>query len=147
MVTLRQFSALDAGVVREQMMPDAPMEEVLQTIQAWGSNAYQGKYFEMLALTVDDTIVGSVSLYAHTNRIASVGVEVFPGERGRGYATEGMRRIIETAKMRGYQVIQDQVRADNGASIALHEKLGFETDGYIYRNAKDRKVLIYLLCL
>ena len=147
MIALRQFSALDAAVLREKQMPDASMEEVLRTIRAWGTKTFQGKYFEMLALTAEDAIVGSVSLYGHTDEMASVGIEVFPDERGKGYATEGMRLIIETAKRRGYRIIQDQVRADNGASIALHEKLGFQTDGYIYRNAKGREILLYLLCL
>lgn len=147
MVTLRQFSNQDAEILQKKQMPDASMDEVLQTIQAWGSHGYQGRYFEMLALTADEAVVGCVSLYAHTDSIASVGVEVFSEERGKRYATEGMRLIIEIAKTRGYRVIQDQVRADNGASAALHEKLGFETDGYIYQNAKGRKVLIYLLCL
>ena len=85
MVKLRQFSALDAAIVQEKQMPDASMEEVLQTIQAWGTKTFQGKPFEMFALT-----------------------------------------------------------ADNGASIALHEKLGFQTDGYLYTNAKGRKVLLCL---
>lgn len=147
MVTVRQFSNLDAAVLREKQMPDASMEEVCQTIQAWATKSFQGRYLEVLALMDDDKVVGSISLYGRTDSIASVGAEVFPEERGKGYAAEGMRLILEIARKRGYRVIQDQVRVDNAASIALHEKLGFETDGYIYRNAHDRRVLIYLLCL
>ncbi len=55
--------------------------------------------------------------------------------------------MIEAAKGRGYQILQDLVRADNGASIALHEKLGFLTDGSVHTNAGGRQVLIYRLCL
>ncbi len=58
-----------------------------------------------------------------------------------------MRLMIEAAKGRGYQILQDLVRADNGASIALHEKLGFLTDGSVHTNAGGRQVLIYRLCL
>ena len=39
------------------------------------------------------------------------------------------------------------IYGDNVVSIALHEKLGFETDGYVYKNAKGRDVLIYSKCL
>ena len=147
MVGLRSFTEHDAAVIREKQMPDASLDEVLALIKEWESKTFQGRYFEMLALTADHTVVGSVSLYGLTDKIASVGMEVFPDERGRGYAAEGMRLIIEKARTRGYRVIRDQVRADNKASIALHEKLGFETDGYLYKNAKGREVLIYLLCL
>lgn len=147
MIGLRPFTDGDAAVIREKQMPSASMDEVRGMIEAWKSKTFRGKYFEMLALTADRAVVGSVSLYGHTEKIASVGMEVFPDERGKGYAAEGMRLILEKARERGYRVILDQVRSDNAASIALHEKLGFETDGYRYKNAKDREVLIYLLCL
>ena len=147
MVSLRPFTDDDAAVIREKWMPSASMEEISEMIRTWESKSFQGRYFEMLALTANDTAVGAVSLYGHTSTIASVGVEVFPDERSKGYASEGMRIMLEKAGRYGYRIIQDQVRADNAASIALHEKNGFETDGYLYQNAKGRKVLIYLLCL
>ena len=147
MIELRPFSQNDAALVRENMMPDASFEEAAALIEDWGTNRFAGKFFEMLALTVDGTVVGSVSLYEHTEKIASVGIEIFPGERGRGYASEGLRLMIEKAKGYGYRLLMDQVRADNLASISLHEKLGFETDAYVYKNARDRSVLLYMLFL
>ena len=147
MIALRPFTEHDAAILREKQMPSASIGEVSGMIKSWESKTFQGKYFEMLALTADHAVVGSISLYGRTERIASVGMEVFPDERGKGYAAKGMRLIIEHAKRLGYRVIQNQVGADNAASIALHEKLGFETDGYVYQNARDRRVLIYLLCL
>ena len=146
-IALRPFSHDDAAVIRENMMPDAPAEEVSALIEDWGTKRFAGKYFEMLALTVDGTVVGSVSLYEHTEKVASVGAEIFPGERGKGYATHGLRLLLEKARNLGYRLLMDQVRADNRASIALHEKLGFETDAYVYKNARDHSVLLYLLFL
>lgn len=147
MVSLRRFTAGDAPLLREKREKDASLEEVAAMIRSWESGSFQGRYFEMLALTEEGGVVGSVSLYGRTKSVASLGVEVFPDERGRGYAFEGMRAILELAKERGFGIVQDQVRVDNAASIALHEKLGFETDGYVFKNAKGRDVLIYLLCL
>ena len=147
MIGLRQFTMRDAEVLRDNGMPDASIEEVEGMISAWASGSFRGRYFEMFALTAEGAVVGSVSLYEHTKSVASIGAEVFAGERGRGYASEGMRLVIEKAASLGYRVIMDQVRADNAASIALHEKLGFETDGYRYKNAGGAEVLIYILCL
>ena len=147
MVSLRQFAEHDAAVIREKWMFTASTEEICRMIKEWKSRTFEGKYFEMLALTANDAVVGCVSLYEKTAGIASVGVEVFAGERGKGYAAEGVRLMLENAKRLGYRIIQDQVSADNAASIALHKKLGFETDGYLYVNARNRQVLLFLLCL
>ena len=42
--------------------------------------------------------------------------------------------MLEYAAKKGYKIILDQVRKDNLASIRLHKKLGFESDGYVYLN-------------
>ena len=146
-VCLRQFDIDDAELLRANQMSDATIEEVKEIIESWKSKTYQGKYFEMFALTVNDIVVGSISLYGREDKIASIGAEIFPDERGKGYAAEGLKLVMEKAKDKGYLLAQDQIRTDNAASIALHEKLGFETDGYVYKNSKGRDVLIYSKCL
>ncbi|MBO4563382.1 MAG: GNAT family N-acetyltransferase [Clostridia bacterium] len=146
MIILRPFNNNDADNLRINQMPDSSIEEVLSFIKKWVSKSYNCKYFEMLAITMDDAVVGSVSLFERSEHSASLGVEIFPEERGRGYASEAVKLMIEKARSLGYRVIIDQVRIDNQASIALHKKLGFETDGYIYKNAKDREVVLYFLC-
>ena len=146
-ICLQQFEYGDAELLRVNQMPDASIEEVRRIIESWKTKTFEGKYFEMFALTVNDAVVGSISLYGRADKIASIGAEIFPDERGKGYAVEGLKLVMEKAKGMGYLLAQDQVRADNAASIALREKLGFETDGYVYKNAKGRDVLIYSKCL
>ena len=51
--------------------------------------------------------------YEHTKRVVSIGVDVYPEERKKGYGTEGMRKIMDHARVLGYRIIQDQVRTDN----------------------------------
>ena len=58
-----------------------------------------------------------------------------------------MKLLLERAAASGYKLMLDQVSTENAPSKALHEKLGFETDGYIYKNAKGREVLLYLYLL
>ena len=146
MICLRKFEERDAAVLQKQM-PDAGPEEIADMIRAWQTDVYDGRSFEMFAITAEDAVVGSASLYGRSKSVASVGIEIFADERGNGYAKEGMRRILDAAKVRGYRIICDQVAADNKPSISLHETLGFETDAYPYRNAKGREVLLYLYCL
>ena len=55
-----------------------------------------------------------------------------------------MAVLIDSAASKGYRIMLDQVRKDNQASIKLHEKLGFESDGYTYRNQKNNEIILYI---
>ena len=147
MIGIRHFTEHDAEIIRQKQYPEASITDIREMISEWEAHTHQGRYFEMFAITADNTVAGSVSLYEHSKSVASIGVEVFPDERGKGYAAEGMRLMMKHAGDLGYRVIQDQVRTDNPASIALHNRLGFETDGYVFKNAKGKDVLLYLFCL
>ena len=147
MINIRHFTEHDAEIIQQKQYQETPITDIRGMISEWETNTFRGKYFEMFAITADDTVVGSVSLYEHSKSIASVGVEIYPDQRGKGYAAEGMRLIINHARGLGYRIIQDQVRTDNQASIALHNSLGFETDGYVFKNAKNKDVILFLFCL
>ena len=147
MISLRPFTAHDAAGIRQNQYPEIPISDIQRMIAEWETRSYQGKRFEMYAITVDDVVVGSVSLYERTKSVASIGVEVYPSERRNGYASEVMKLIINRVRTLGYRVILNQVRTDNEASIVLHKRLGFETDGTVYRNAKGNDVFLYLFCL
>lgn len=147
MINIRHFTEHDATIIQQKQYTETSITDIHEMISEWEMKAYQGKYFEMFAIIANDAIVGSVSLYEHSKSIVSIGVEVYPEYRRNGYATEGMRLIMNHARNLGYQIIQDQVRTDNLASIALHNSLKFETDGYVFKNAKGKDVLLYLFCL
>ena len=147
MISLRPFTAHDAAGIRQNQYPEIPISDIQRMIAEWETRSYQGKRFEMYAITVDDVVVGSVSLYERTKSVASIGVEVYPSDRRNGYASEVMKLIINRVRTLGYRVILNQVRTDNEASIVLHKRLGFETDGTVYRNAKGNDVFLYLFCL
>lgn len=143
MTFLRMFTEEDAELLQQELWPNSSKSEVISIIREWSACLYKGKYFEMLAIIVDDTVVGNVSLYEHSQNIVSLGVEIFSHYRRQGYAVAGVFLALEKAREHGYKLVQDQVLIDNAASVALHEKIGFETDGYVFRNAKDNKVNLF----
>ena len=77
------------------------------------------------------------------NNLASIGIEIFPGERRNGFAAEAMTLLCKKASGLGYEIIVDEIRADNTASLKLHEKLGFESSNHIYRNSKGHEAVRY----
>ena len=147
MISIRPFTENDADVIRKNQYPEVSVPDIRKMISEWETKTYRNRYFEMFAVLEDGRIVGSVSLYGHSRSVASIGVEVYPEERGKGCASRGMELIMDRARALGYRIIQDQVRTDNQAGIAVHRHLGFETDGYVYQNAKGKDVLLFLFCL
>ncbi|MBR4369662.1 MAG: GNAT family N-acetyltransferase [Victivallales bacterium] len=147
MITLRHFTENDAELLQANQLYNKSKEEILSLINEWKTNSYHGKYFEMFAVVNDTTIVGSISLYEHSTSVASIGVEIFADQRRHGYDADAMRLLLIYAREKGYQIIQQQVRTDNRSSIRLHEKLGFETDEYVYVNKKGHDIILYLKAL
>ena len=147
MIYLQHFSSDDADVIKTHQYPDMPIDEIPRTISEWNSRSFQGRYFEMFAVLNDETIIGSISLFQRSRSVASVSVGIFEPYRRSGLASEAMLLIMEHAKKLGYNIIQDQVRTDNAASIRLHEKLSFESDHYVYRNEKGNPVYLFLKAL
>lgn len=107
---------------------------------------HNGAYFEFLVIYNDDTVIGFMNLFAHSNHIISCGPEIREcfKRQGFGYLAEAM--ALEYAKEKGYTAAVGDVRDDNTASIALHEKLGFEMDRK-YVNKQGRTVRVYIKAL
>ena len=101
----------------------------------------------MFAVVNDADVIGSISLFEHSPSVASIGVEIFANHRRKGYAADAMRLLLKYAMEKGYRIIQQQIRTNNAASLSLHEKLGFETDGYVYVNRKGHDIILYLKAL
>lgn len=144
MVTIRRFTREDAESVQQSLYPDMTVSRVSELIDEWNSRVCGGRRFDMFAIVSDERIVGYVSLYEHSKLIASVGAELVKEERRKGAAFEAISHLLPYAAEEGYRILLDQVREDNTASIQLHKKLGFESDGYVYRNQRGQEVVLYL---
>ena len=145
--SIRHFSDSDADTVRVNQYPDLGEDEIRSLIREWNTGSYNDSFFEMFAILRDGEIVGAISLMEHTKSVASIGAEIYPAFRRMGIAYAANLLLFDRAKQLGYKVIQNQVRTDNAASIRLNEKLGFESDRYIYRNRKDHPVYLFLKVL
>lgn len=147
MITIRKFIRDDAATLQQSLYPEMSAGEIADMIDEWNTCLCGGRYFEMFAILSDDRIVGTVSLYEHSKSVASAGAEVLPAERGKGIAQSAISYLMSYAADKHYRVLLDQVRKDNAASRRLHEKLGFESDGTVYRNRRDQEVVLYLKLL
>lgn len=147
MVQLRNFQPADALLLKDLVYPDISTEEIQEMISQWERKEYSGRYFEMFGVFRDNQLVGTVSLFAHSTHSISCGPEILPQYRKQGFGRAAVLAAMEIAKSKGYQIAFSQIRTDNASSIALHRSLGFETDGYVFKNQKDKDVLIYLKSL
>ncbi|MBQ8077698.1 MAG: GNAT family N-acetyltransferase [Eubacterium sp.] len=120
------------------------LEDINKLITQSDSELFENKFFKMYVIMVAELIVGTISVYEHSANVVSIGPDIFEEYRQRGYATEAMKAIMDIAKAKGYKVVFQQIRTNNTASIALHTKLGFETDNCIFKNKNDNEVSIYL---
>lgn len=144
MILLRNFTNDDAEVFQQNQKMNISLAEIKVMFAKWGEKVHAGKYFEMFAVVKNGEIVGSISLYQLSKSVVSCGPEVFEAYRKQGIGREAMLLAMDIAKNKGYKLVSQQIGRNNAASIALHNKLGFETDEYIYRNKKGIEVLIYV---
>ena len=147
LIILRNFLDSDVTIFQEKHSKHLSVEQIKDLFQQWNKKEYEGKYFEMFAIVKDEDIVGRISLYQHLENVISCGPEIFQGYCRQGFAKKAMTLAMDIAKTKGYKVVMQQIRKDNVASVALHNSLGFETDGYVYRNKKGNEVVIYLKTL
>ena len=147
MIALRNFIKDDALSLQKIRYSDLSVEQIEHLIFEWNQKQVNHKYFEMFAIVLDTSIIGTISLYQHTTEVISIGPEIFEPYRQKGFAKEAMRHAFHIARKKGYKMVSQQIRTNNTASIALHSSLGFETNGITYTNAKGNQVAIYLKCL
>ena len=123
-----------------------PYEQRHQMIEESINRTHNGMYFEFLVVYHADTVVGFMNLYAHSAHIISCGPAIKEAFRGRGFGSLAESMALDYAKQKGYTVAVGGVNDTNTASIALHEKLGFELDR-IYENKQGRSVRLYIKAL
>lgn len=121
-------------------------EERKTLIEESKNQIHNGAYFEFLVVYNDNTVIGFMNLFAHSTHIISCGPEIKADFKKKGFGFLAETMALEYAKEKGYTIAVGGVDDNNTASIALHEKLGFEMDRK-YINRQGRTIRIYIKAL
>ena len=147
MIYLRNLGYNDVDELQKKVYKNKTVEEIKVMVDEMNAKLYNNKYVEMFGIFNESNMVGMISLQEHSNSVIGCGPEIFEEYRGKGYGYEAMNRVLEFGKKKGYRIARAQIRIDNKASVALHKKVGFETDYYEYVNARGNKVYLFLRAL
>lgn len=107
---------------------------------------HNGAYFEFLVVYRAHTVIGFMNLYAHSAHIISCGPTIKEPYRKNGFGCLAETMALEYAKEKGYTIAVGGVEDTNAASIALHEKLGFELDR-TFSNKQGKTIRLYIKAL
>lgn len=93
-----------------------------------------------LVAVVAGDVVGSLSIrrdaQAATRHVATLGMFVVAGWRGRGVGSALMAEALRWARANGIQRVELTVYPHNRAALALYRRFGFDEEGRLVRHAK-----------
>ena len=139
MISIRPVCRNDISKFRDTSYAAMPPEATEKLLTESLAKCHAGKYFELYAVLCDAVCVGFVSLYETAPGEISCGPEIKPQYRQQGYGYFAVKIALERANLMGYTKAIAQIRQDNTASIALHQKSGF-TLRRSYTNRKGHPV-------
>ncbi|MFE0647563.1 GNAT family N-acetyltransferase [Streptomyces sp. NPDC059534] len=82
--------------------------------------------FRPYEIRVDGVTVGGIGFHGPPDEIgvATVGYGLVPGARGKGYASEALRALLEVARVAGVAGVKGDADLDNPASHRVMEAAG-----------------------
>ncbi len=147
-VRLRAFTTEDAEVSflwsldsqrardLEHVWPPASREQVEHWVARKARQSFENGDFDMVIENAAGTPVGAISTHRCDPRTGtfSYALDIAREHRRRGYAHDAVGLLLRFYFQEcRYQKVTVSVHADNVASVALHEKLGFVLEGRLRR--------------
>jgi RimJ/RimL family protein N-acetyltransferase len=126
----------DPAVLRFTRIPEPPPDNFASTWVARYEEARREGTREAFAVVEDGEFLG-LALAPTIDRetqTAELGYVVAPAARGRGVATEALRRLTEWALLEGMLRIELLISVENSASQKVAERCGYVREG-VMRNA------------
>ncbi|HLX77316.1 MAG TPA: GNAT family N-acetyltransferase [Acidimicrobiales bacterium] len=102
----------------------------------------------LVVMNDDDLVIGDCGFHGPPMDVgrAEIGYKILEAYRGRGYATEAVRGLVDWAKSQGARAVYASVSPDNGSSLAVVNKVGFRRVG-TQRDDVDSKEIVFELKL
>lgn len=107
--------------------PGADFARMLPRLTSGPDDASVSAPTRLIVHAADRTVIGETGFHGPPNRTGTVeiGYSIVPKYRGRGFASEATRALIEAAfSSPGIRRIIAECLEDNGASLRVLEKLG-----------------------
>lgn len=135
LATTADAEAISAIYNREVTEGTATLDLVPRTV------AQQGKWIRdrsgglaVLVAEGDEGIVGFAALSFYRDRpgyrtSVEDSIYIAPGHQGSGVGSKLLGRLIETAELHGFHAVFARIIGQQEASVALHERHGFELVG------------------
>ena len=130
--------SMDSGRARdlEHVWPPASREQVAQWVAGKTRQSFENGDVDLVIETAAGVQVGAISTHRCDLRTGtfSYAIDIAHGHRRRGYATEAIRLLLGFYFNEcRYQKVTVSLHAENLASVALHERLGFVLEGRLRR--------------
>jgi L-amino acid N-acyltransferase len=140
-VTVRLVEARDADATRaiynrevaESTVTFDLVERTLEEQLAWVA-AHRGAHAAVVAVDEDGTVLGFGSLSPYRSRPAYAptvedSVYVHRDHRGQGLGRRLLEDLVDRAREHGFHSVIARIVGGHAASIALHDRCGFEYAG------------------
>lgn len=122
--------------------PYATMEMAKETVQGY-IDSYGDDHFYAWVMDIDDVLVGTIGAYDYQDDQIEVGFSVVQGWRGRGCATEALKKVLEyLTENEGISVVTAWCAPENIGSKRVLEKAGMK----LVRAEKDGLVIADRTC-
>ena len=135
-MTLRRYRPEDAEQLHQRMGTDpamykysgwnpyATLEMAQETVRRFIAG-YDDKRSYSWVMDVDDVVVGTIGAYDYRDDRIEVGFSIEQGWRGRGLATEALRKVLEyLTENEGIPCVTAWCAAENNGSRRVLEKAG-----------------------
>ena len=130
----------DPGCYRYQRWEDTSLEAVREVVEKFAGSRYLSSQEAHYAIRAGETLVGDLSYFYTEGDCITLGITIAPEHQRNGCAAEVLRAVTADAREKFPKLdIVALIDPENGASIALFEKLGFvrecyaeKMDSYVY---------------
>jgi RimJ/RimL family protein N-acetyltransferase len=106
------------------MIPDfRTEEEVIVMFKKLQAFSYSGEHYER-GIYLNQQLIGFVNDVEISDGVIELGYVIHPMQKGRGYATEMLRAVIDELFRKGFHQIVAGAFENNAASIQVMQKCG-----------------------